>query len=394
MIAANTIDASIAINALKNAGINTAGMNADALGERLGQLYPDETFKVVGYTPTQVTESTPASGGLKTLGSDAAIDALRNRGVNPAGMSEAQVVAALQSFYPGENFKIVGYTPVPTSTTGGTTGGGNPLTAYGPPASLAPPTGGTTTGTTTGGTTGGTTLAPFPTTVTPPNINPFMTPGVTFPPRTQFNQQASAPLNISQQGNTYGAPTPVKQIFTQPTQFASVQPGGAIGAVPTFQNPFTTPALVPTSTSTSFNTIGADIARNALLSKGFTQANVSGMNANQLATEMGRISPGESFKIVNFADGGLTGTNNMASTTGMVPQFQNPFGPQQPPAGMNMYNQGQQPQQHQSISVGGTPQQPGLPGLLPVGSQNQYPQGYTPIGQQPQNFLSLNVPRN
>jgi hypothetical protein len=48
------------------------------------------------------------------------------------------------------------------------------------------------------------------------------------------------------------------------------------------------------------------------------------------------------------------------------------------------------PQQQQDISVGGTPQQPGLPGLLSVGSKNPYPQGYTPIGQQPQNFLSLN----
>jgi hypothetical protein len=225
-----------------------------------------------------------------------------------------------------------------------------------------------------------------------------MTPGVAFPQRTQFNQAASAPLNISQQGNIYGAPAPISTlpITPPPTQFRSVQPGGATGAVPTFQNPFTTPALVPTSTATSFNTLGADIARNALLSRGFTQANVAGMNANQLATEMGRINPGESYKIVNFADGGLTSTNNMNGMTGMVPQFQNPFGPQQTPVGQSMYNPQQpqqpqqQPQQHQSISVGGTPQQPGLPGLLSVGSQNPYPQGYTPIGQQPQNFLSLN----
>jgi hypothetical protein len=102
------------------------------------------------------------------------------------------------------------------------------------------------------------------------------------------------------------------------------------------------------------------------------------MNANQLATELGRISPGETYKITGFADGG------------MVSQFQNPFGPQQPMMGQ----QPQQPQQHQSIAVGGTPQQQGLPGLLSVGSQNQYPQGYTPMGQPQQNFLSLNVPRN
>jgi len=224
-----------------------------------------------------------------------------------------------------------------------------------------------------------------------------MTPGLNFPQRTQFNQQASAPLNISQQGNIYGAPTGTPFTPTAPTPFISVQPGGAIGstgtpgAVSTFQNPFTTPALVPTSTATSFNTLGADIARNALLSRGFTQANVAGMNANQLATEMGRINPGESYKIVNFADGGMTGMNNMNGMTDMVPQFQNPFGPQQIPVGQSMYNAGQQqPKQHQSISVGGTPQQPGLPGLIPANRQNQYPQGYTPIGQQPQTFLTLN----
>jgi hypothetical protein len=214
-----------------------------------------------------------------------------------------------------------------------------------------------------------------------------MTPGINFPPRTQFNQQASAPLNISQQGNIYGAPAPISTfpITPPPTQFKSVQPGGAIGAVPTFQNPFTAPA----TSFTSNNTIGADIARNALLSRGFTQANVAGMNANQLATELGKFNPGESFKIVNFADGGMTGMNNMNGMTGMVPQFQNPFGPQQPPVGQSTYSP-QQQQQQQDISVGGTPQQPGLPGLLSVGSKNPYPQGYTPIGQQPQNFLSLN----
>ena len=214
-----------------------------------------------------------------------------------------------------------------------------------------------------------------------------MTRGVTFPPRTQFNQTASAPLNISQQGNTYGAPAPNSTLaFTPPpSQFKSVQPGGAVGAVPTFQNPFTAPA----TSFTANNEISAEIARNALINKGFAQGNVAGMDANQLATEMGRLNPGESFKIVNFADGGLTGTNNMNGMTGMVPQFQNPFGPQQPPFGQSVYTP-QQQQQQRDISVGGTPQQPGLPGLLSVGSNNSYPQGYTPIGQQPQNFLSLN----
>jgi hypothetical protein len=224
--------------------------------------------------------------------------------------------------------------------------------------------------------------------VGPPNPNPnpnssqftpkpFMTPGMTFQPRTQFGQQASAPLNINQQGKTYGQMPGGPITAQQLPAFQYVRPGEAYGSVPQFQNPFAAPE------ATSVNTIGADIARNALLNRGFNQANVSGMNANQLAAELSKINPRESYKIVNFADGGLTGTDNMTGTTGMGQQFQNPFGPQQP-------------QQPQSMSIGGTQQQqqPGLPGLLSVGAQNQYPQGYTPIGQPPQNLFSLNVPRN
>jgi hypothetical protein len=398
----------------------------------LATTSPNTTF-VNPYGPSAPTASTTTSSPVTLTpntsgGIGGSISMLQANGVNTSGMSEAQVTSALQNIYPPAILQSLGYTttagssvaapattgpvilPVTTGTTLSNTFANTPgLGSTGIGVNLpASTTGNTTTSPTTLTTTGTTSpttlttygppasLAPLSTTVTPSNVNPFMTPGVNFPQRTQFNQQASAPLNISQQGNIYGAPTGTPFTPTAPTPFISVQPGGAIGstgtpgAVPTFQNPFTAPA----TSFISYNTIGADIARNALLSRGFTQANVAGMNANQLATEMGKFNPGESFKIVNFADGGLTGTNNMSSTTGMVQQFQNPFGPPQPPAGMGMYNQAQQPQQHQSISVGGTLQQPGLPGLMPVGSQNQYPQGYTPIGQAPQNFLTLNVPRN
>jgi hypothetical protein len=67
-------------------------------------------------------------------------------------------------------------------------------------------------------------------------------------------------------------------------------------------------------------------------------------------------------------------------------QFQNPFGQQQPPNGQRMYNPG--PTQPQSVSVGGSPQQSGLPSLLSTNTQNQYPNGYTPIGPKQQNFIS------
>jgi len=110
--------------------------------------------------------------------------------------------------------------------------------------------------------------------------NPFMTPGMTFQPRTQFGQQASAPLNLSQQGRTYGqmqggpntalragenpagpqyltfssngttyVPQQLRngntmyqpsgqQPFQDPRDFQSVRPGGPSGPMPQFQNPF------------------------------------------------------------------------------------------------------------------------------------------------------------
>jgi len=67
-------------------------------------------------------------------------------------------------------------------------------------------------------------------------------------------------------------------------------------------------------------------------------------------------------------------------------QFQNPFGQQQPPNDQRMYSPG--PVQPQSVSVGGSPQQSGLPSLLSTNTQNQYSNGYTPIGPKQQNFIS------
>jgi hypothetical protein len=65
-----------------------------------------------------------------------------------------------------------------------------------------------------------------------------MTPGMTFQPHTQFGQQASAPLNINQQGNTYGQMPGGPNMAQQPPAFQSVRPGGSSGFMPQFQNPY------------------------------------------------------------------------------------------------------------------------------------------------------------
>jgi hypothetical protein len=67
---------------------------------------------------------------------------------------------------------------------------------------------------------------------------PFMTPGLTFQPQTQFGQQASAPLNINQQGSTYGQMPRIPNMVHQHPVFQSVRPGGSSGFMPQFQNPF------------------------------------------------------------------------------------------------------------------------------------------------------------
>lgn len=111
-----------------------------------------------------------------------------------------------------------GSNPPITGTGGMPVGGANPiLSAYGPPASLAPQT-----------QTPGSQFTP----------TPFMTPGMTFQPHTQFGQQASAPLNINQQGNTYGQMPGGPNMAQQPPAFQSVRPGGSSGFMPQFQNPY------------------------------------------------------------------------------------------------------------------------------------------------------------
>jgi hypothetical protein len=116
---------------------------------------------------------------------------------------------------------IGGANPIFTSGTPGSTSpssGGNPLlSAYGPPASLAPQT------------------QTFGSQFTP---TPFMPPGMTFQPHTQFEQQASAPLNINQQGRTYGQMPGGPNMAQQTPAFRSVRPGGSSGFMPQFQNPY------------------------------------------------------------------------------------------------------------------------------------------------------------
>jgi len=111
-----------------------------------------------------------------------------------------------------------GSNPPITGTGGMPVGGANPiLSAYGPPASLAPQT-----------QTPGSQFTP----------TPFMTPGMTFQPHTQFGQQASAPLNINQQGNTYGQMPGGPNMAQQTPAFQSMRPGGSSGFMPQFQNPY------------------------------------------------------------------------------------------------------------------------------------------------------------
>jgi hypothetical protein len=65
-----------------------------------------------------------------------------------------------------------------------------------------------------------------------------MTPGMTFQPRTQFGQQASAPLNMGQQGRMYGQMPGGPNMAQQVPAFQSVRPGGSSGFMPQFQNPY------------------------------------------------------------------------------------------------------------------------------------------------------------
>jgi hypothetical protein len=104
----------------------------------------------------------------------------------------------------------------PVGAGGAPIGGANPIFSVGPPNP-------------------NTNINPNPSQFTP---NPFMTPGMTFQPRTQFGQQASAPLNLSQQGRTYGQMPGGPNMAQQLPAFQYVRPGGSSGFMPQFQNPY------------------------------------------------------------------------------------------------------------------------------------------------------------
>jgi len=108
----------------------------------------------------------------------------------------------------------MGSSPSITGAGGMPVGGSNPILTSGTPGAVSPPQ--------------GSQFIP----------NPFMTPGLTFQPQTQFGQQASAPLNINQQGRTYGQMPGGPNMAQQAPAFQSVRPGGSSGFMPQFQNPF------------------------------------------------------------------------------------------------------------------------------------------------------------
>jgi hypothetical protein len=108
---------------------------------------------------------------------------------------------------------VGGGNAAPVGAGGSPIGGANPIFSVGPPNP-------------------NTNTNPNPSQFTP---TPFMTPGMTFQPRTQFGQQASAPLNLSQQGRTYGQMPGGPNTAQQVPAFQSVRPGGPM---PQFQNPF------------------------------------------------------------------------------------------------------------------------------------------------------------
>jgi hypothetical protein len=124
------------------------------------------------------------------------------------------------------SINVGGTTPPSTIGSGGMpVGGANPILTTVTPGTL------------------GTPGAYNPITNTPPAQSqftpiPFMTPGMTFQPRTQFGQQASAPLNLSQRGQTYGQMPGGPNMAQQVPAFQSVRPGGSSGFMPQFQNPF------------------------------------------------------------------------------------------------------------------------------------------------------------
>jgi hypothetical protein len=123
---------------------------------------------------------------------------------------------------PGANPKpgtinVGGTTPPSTIGSGGMpVGGANPIVPTGTPGAYNP-------------------VTTTPTAQSQFTPHPFMPPGMTFQPQTQFGQQASAPLNIGQQGRSYGQMPGGPNMPQQIPQFQPVRPGGPM---PQFQNPF------------------------------------------------------------------------------------------------------------------------------------------------------------
>ena len=115
---------------------------------------------------------------------------------------------------------VGGTTPPSTIGSGGMpVGGANPIVTTGTPGGANPITA----------------APPAQSQFTP---QPFMPPGMTFQPHTQFGQQASAPLNLSQHGQTYGQTPGGPNRAQQTPAFQSVRPGGSSGFMPQFHNPY------------------------------------------------------------------------------------------------------------------------------------------------------------
>ena len=143
--------------------------------------------------------------------------------------------------------------------------------------------------------------------------NPFMTPGMTFQPHTQFGQQASAPLNLSQQGRTYGQ-----------------MPGGPNTALRAGENPAGPQYLTFSSNGTTYMP--------QQLRNGNTMYQPSGQPLMQDPRDFNPVRSG--------------------GPSGFMPQFQNPYGPP-PQAQPQQYRQmGQQPTQ-----ISQQPQQPDAAGI-------------------------------
>jgi len=77
-------------------------------------------------TPTGVTATTPAA--QNTIGADVAAGAIRSAGIDPTGMTPAQMTDALAKIEPGAKFTVVPTTAAATATTAATGTGNNAAT--------------------------------------------------------------------------------------------------------------------------------------------------------------------------------------------------------------------------------------------------------------------------